>query len=214
MATAIAEERAHAAQDRRSAALDRENARFDRSAALADRLIASRYRLGSEADRDGSHHDREHSASDRRDAAFDGLSGAYSREAGLIELGREVLRAHKTGGLMAVGYVHLAGLGIERHGGDYTAVDRDLAEVVGLLRPFFNSYDLIVRMSSEQLLCVLTGHEVAAATERFQQVRAGLAHAAPAPVSARIGFGMLQADDSPTQVVRRAFSAALADQGT
>ena len=58
--------------------------------------------------------------------------------------------------------------------------DRDLAGVVAFLRPFFNPYDIIVRMSSEQLLCFLTGYELAAVTERFALIRAGLARAAPA----------------------------------
>ncbi len=213
LAKAVIEERAYAERDRRSAAVDRNNARFDRTSALADRLIASRCRLGSEADRGGSQQDRQHSASDRHDAAFDGLSGAYSREAGLIELNREVLRAHETGGLLAVGYVHLDSLEIGQYHGDYAAVDRDMADVVGFLRPFFKRYDIIVRMSSEQLLCVLTGYDSAAVTERFEQIRVGLAQATPAPVLARIGFAILGAHDSPTVLVRRAFVAALAEGG-
>ncbi len=70
---------------------------------------------------------------------------------------REVLRAHETGGLLAVLYSHLDGLENKQDRGDVVAVERDMAEIVSFLRPFFNPYDIIIRMSSEQFLCVLTG---------------------------------------------------------
>ena len=60
---------------------DREHARRDRVAAANDRADAALDRQTASADRTAA-------ALDRRQACLDGLTGAFNREAGLLELGR------------------------------------------------------------------------------------------------------------------------------
>jgi predicted signal transduction protein with EAL and GGDEF domain len=91
--------------DRAAAAADRAAAAADRDAAARDREEAARERLAAENMCDAL----------RRRVAIaetDQLTGARTRAAGLVDLDREIARAHRTGGLLVAVYVDVVGLKI------------------------------------------------------------------------------------------------------
>lgn len=79
-------DRGYAHIDRVAAGNDRADAAIDRQEALADRMAAAR---------------------DRRQASLDGLNGVYNREAGMVELDREVARAARTGRQLVVAFLNV-----------------------------------------------------------------------------------------------------------
>jgi GGDEF domain-containing protein len=164
----------HDRKDRAAAATDRTNAGFDRSSAKADRKLGSKFRELSSVDRLGAGADRGAAKIDRQVASRGDLSGAYSREAGLVELDRELLRARDTEQALSVAYLEVDGLDSVDNPAGHVVIDRNLAHVVSALRHVIKPYDVIVRMGDEQLLCVFAGHDESAAAQRIDAVSAEL----------------------------------------
>lgn len=86
---AAAADRAAASSDGRGEATDRLQAADDREAAAADRVVA---------------------AEDRVISSIDEVSGAYRRDAGTLEMEREMARATRTDQAMVLAFVDVDGL--------------------------------------------------------------------------------------------------------
>jgi diguanylate cyclase (GGDEF)-like protein len=179
-----AADRAGALQDRRRAATDRTHAADDREAAAADRVRSA-----------------------REQAAFsiDELTGAHRREAGLVELRREMVRAKRTKQPLALAFVDVDDLKGTNDSLGHAAGDRLLRETADCIRTYLRSYDLIIRFGGDEFLCALLDMNVAEATERFSLVSANLAATCQASVT--VGLAELEADDALEDLIARADEA-------
>ena len=173
-------DRARAYGDRVAAANDRADAATDRQAALADRMAAAR---------------------DRRQAAVDGLTGAYNREAGLLELGRDVARAARSGRLLIVAFIDVDHLKIINDEQGHAAGDRALITVADVLHTTLRPYDLVIRYGGDEFICAAEGIDLHAARLRFIRVNELLARAG---LSVTAGLAKLRTGDTIEQVIARA----------
>lgn len=182
MISAAEYDRSHAHVDRVAAANDRADASVDRHEALADRMAAAR---------------------DRRHASLDGLTGTYNREAGLLELSRDLARASRSAQLMVVAFVDVDGLKLINDGRGHAAGDRALVAVADALQAALRPYDLVVRYGGDEFLCAAEGIDVHAARIRFTQVNELLTKAVPG-LSVTAGLAKLRSGDSTEAVIARA----------
>ena len=180
-------DRGYAHIDRVAAGNDRADAAIDRQEALADRMAAAR---------------------DRRQASLDGLTGVYNREAGMVELNRDVARAARTGRQLVVAFLdvdHLKSIN-DRHG--HAAGDRALIAVADTLTTVLRPYDLIIRCGGDEFLCAAEGIDIDAARSRFDHVNELLGSAEPRPgdhaVSITTGLAQLTAGETTDSVIGRA----------
>lgn len=190
-------------QDRDTAARDRKHAALDRWVSSADRLIASSQRGRSQQDRRTSQDDRAAAALDRADAAFGGMNHVYPRAAGLTELCREVARAHRMHQPLALICLDLASPAVRKR----ADVDRGMAQVTTTLRAHLRPYDVIVRLASHEVLCVIAGSHVETVERRIELIDADLAQAFSSE-SVNAGAAELKGDDTPDQLLARAQAAA------
>lgn len=215
---ALAFDHASEIQDDRAAARDeradlREEAADDRDpAAASDRTGASIDRQLSAANRDNAADDRENAAKDRVTAArdretssIDGLTGAHRRDAGILELEREVARAKRTGQSLLIAFVDVDGLKTTNDSKGHAAGDELLRQTVACLRNHLRSYDLIVRYGGDEFVCCLVELSPAAASLRFDAVNADLAMTFDGSIT--VGVAELGPDDSPQKVIGRADEA-------
>jgi diguanylate cyclase (GGDEF)-like protein len=182
--------RAQAASDRAAAATDREQGARDRLQALADREALTRALAITE---------------------IDPLTGARTRAAGLIDFDHEVDRSRRTGGTIVVAYVDAVGLNRVNDGDGHDAGDRLLKRVVALITEHLRSYDLIVRLAGDELLCAMSDMTLADARERFSSIAGALAGASEA-AAIRTGFAQLTAGESATELIARADSQLIASR--
>jgi diguanylate cyclase (GGDEF)-like protein/PAS domain S-box-containing protein len=180
-----ASDRRQAAQDRRAAATERTQADLDRDTALADRGASAR---------------------EREYAALDDLTGVYLRAAGFVELEREMARARRREQPLVLAFVDVDHLKAINDSRGHAAGDRMLLEVANTLRATLRSYDLIIRYGGDEFVCVISGLNMADATNRLALVNAALAEA-PEHGSVTVGLAKLRADDSPEDFVARADAA-------
>ena len=175
-------DRVYSHVDRVAAANDRTDAALDRHEALADRMAAAR---------------------DRRQACLDGLTGAYNREAGMVELNRDLARAARTGQLVVVAFLdvdHLKAIN-DTHG--HAAGDRALIAVADALTAALRPYDLVVRYGGDEFLCAVQDIDVQGARLRFGRVNEHLARTANG-VAVTAGVALLRAGESTDEVIARA----------
>lgn len=180
--SAAESDRGHARVDRIAAANDRADASVDRHEALADRMAAAR---------------------DRRQASLDGLTGTYNREAGLLELNRDLARAARSGQLIVVAFVDVDGLKAINDGRGHAAGDRALIAVADGLLAVLRPYDLVVRYGGDEFLCAAEGIDVHAARTRFTRVNELLTKAVPG-LTVTAGLAKLRSGDSTDAVIARA----------
>lgn len=182
------EERDERAEVRDQRAEAREDAapRFDHEAA-ADRAGARRDRQGGASDRTHARDDREAASSDRSLSAHeravylvDDLTGAYRRDAGIMELEREISVAARTQQSFVLVFIDVDDLKATNDSLGHAAGDKLLAQVVDTIRRRVRSYDVIVRWGGDEFLCGLLDIGLEEAGERFAGVNADLAaqHAA------------------------------------
>lgn len=181
---AAAADRAGALRDRRDGASDRTQAADDREAALVDRVLAAR---------------------DRTASSIDELTRAYRREAGIVELEREIARSKRTKQPFALAFVDVDGLKITNDSRGHAAGDQLLRETVDSIRANIRSYDLIIRFGGDEFLCALHDVSEAEAAERFSLVNADLAATRQASVT--VGLAELEPDDALEDLVSRADKA-------
>jgi diguanylate cyclase (GGDEF)-like protein len=191
-----AQNRKRAAEDRAAAAEGRARAAADREQATKDREQAARDRLEAEQDRVALLRQIAISESDP-------LTGARTRAAGLSDIEREIDRARRTNGQLAVAYVDVIGLKAANDRLGHAAGDLLLQRVVHTVRSQLRSYDSVVRLGGDEFLCVMSGATVADARERFTAVDTSLA-APPDPCHIRVGFTALTPDDLAADLIERA----------
>jgi diguanylate cyclase (GGDEF)-like protein len=188
-----------------------------RKQAAADRLAALEARTRAAADREQAARDRERAAADRaraqrdRDALLqalaiaeiDELTGARTRAAGLADLEREIDRARRTDGRLAVGYIDVVGLKAVNDARGHAAGDALLAHAVHAIRAHLRSYDLIVRMGGDEFLFVMSDATMEVASKRFAAIQGALA-TDPDPCQVRVGIAALTAADGAAELIERA----------
>lgn len=206
------------ARDDRAEARDRGKASHSVTGAASDRREAKRDRGGSGGDRQDSGVDREASAEDRQRASaeraellIDGLTGAHRREAGMLELERSVMEAHRTGKGYVLAFIDVDGLRALNNSLGHAAGDQLLRQVVDTVRGVVREYDLIVRYGGDEFLCGLAGLRLPEATRRFEVANASLAVTQEAAVT--VGLAELTPGESLDQLIARADSEMYATRG-
>jgi len=200
---AISRERAADGVDA-GAAADRAGARRDRRGGASDRTQAA-------DDREAASADRALSAGDRAASSIDELTGAHRRDAGIVELQREIARAQRTNQPLALAFVDVDGLKGTNDTLGHGAGDRRLREAADAIRGYLRPYDLIVRFGGDEFLCALAGVTKADAAKRFTRVSADLA-ASDHLASVTIGFTELEADDALEDLIARADDAMYSER--
>jgi diguanylate cyclase (GGDEF)-like protein len=174
-------EQVRARQDRAAAARDRFHAKSDRAAARLDRIV---------------------SANERVESSIDGLTGAYRRDAGILELEHEIARAHRTGDAFVLAFVDVNNLKVRNDLHGHIAGDRLLRKIADTLRANVRSYDLVVRYGGDEFICGFPALDVNDAAERFAHINEDLASSDEASVA--FGLAELERDDSLTELIIRA----------
>ncbi len=179
-----------------------EGAASDRAEASRDRTGAAGDRTHAATDRQASASDRRLSARDRAASSIDALTGAYRREAGVIELQREVTRAQRTGAPFVLAFVDVDGLKATNDSLGHAGGDLLLAAVAVTLETNLRPYDLIIRFGGDEFVCGMQDVHLVEAEKRFAEVNAGLAAEQHASVS--VGLAQLEAVDTVEELIRRA----------
>jgi diguanylate cyclase (GGDEF)-like protein len=184
-----ASDRIKARQGRQDSAIDRAHAAADRHAAATDRIAA---------------------ANDRAASSIDQLTGAYRRDAGMVELERETARANRTGQPFVLAFIDVDGLKATNDTLGHAAGDLLLRRVVDTIRTQLRSYDLIVRFGGDEFVCALLALDLDRAAERFTLIRASLAAEAHASIS--VGLAEYRLHDSLETLLARADQTLLAER--
>jgi diguanylate cyclase (GGDEF)-like protein len=208
---------ASAARDHRADERDERAEARERTAdvvdveARVDRRGASRDRQGSSSDRTRSADDRRASSADRADSAqdrvvssIDVLTGAHRRDAGIVEMGREVARAQRTKQPLTLAFVDVDHLKETNDCSGHIAGDRLLRATADAIRTNLRSYDLIIRYGGDEFVCALLDMTVAQAAGRFSLVNTDLA---AQQASVTVGLAHLEADDALEDLIARADNA-------
>jgi diguanylate cyclase (GGDEF)-like protein len=139
----------------------------------------------------------------RDEATVDELTGALRRNGGFVALAKEVERSRREGHSLVVGFVDVDGLKEVNDTRGHLSGDELLKAVVCALRASMRSYDVLVRYGGDEFVCSFGGATVAAAEQRFEQVRALLRQAAPGR-SVSAGFAEVRPGDDLETVICRA----------
>lgn len=177
----------------------------DRAAARRDRQGGANDRIHAGDDREAASTDRTVSARERAVFLVDELTGAHRREAGIMELEREINRAKRTKEPFVLAFIDVDGLKMRNDSLGHAAGDQLLRQVADTIRGHVRSYDLIVRYGGDEFLCGLLDMDIAAAAERFTSVNADLATIEGASITA--GLAGLVTDDSLEDLIGRADEA-------
>ena len=199
------------ARDARAAAREALVGRLD-PAAVTDRAGARRDRQGSATDRINARNDRLAAADDRATSAderrlflIDGLTGARRRDAGMMELEREISRAKRTRQSFVLAFIDVDGLKVINDSRGHAAGDQLLAQVAAAVRSHVRPYDLIVRYGGDEFLCGLLDLRIEDTVARFALVNDRLARECLASVT--VGLAELTADDDLRDLIDRADAA-------
>ena len=182
-------------RDQRAAARDERAEARERAADVVD--------PGAAEDRQAASADRVLAARERVESSIDGLTRAYRREAGIVALEREIVRAKRTCQPFTLAFVDVDDLKGTNSSGGHAAGDRLLRGAVTAIRRHLRSYDLIVRFGGDEFLCGLPDVAAGEAARRFSLVNEDLAgmHA-----SVTVGITQLEGDSSLQDLI------ALADE--
>lgn len=177
----------------------------DRAGALRDRRGGASDRVQAADDRDASSMDRALSARERRTSCLDELTGAHRRDAGMVELEREMARAKRLKQAFTLAFVDVDDLKNTNDSLGHVAGDRLLRQATDSIRRRLRSYDLIIRYGGDEFLCVLADMTMAQAAQRFSLVNAELTESQQTSVS--VGLAELSADDDCEDLIARADKA-------
>jgi len=177
----------------------------DRAGALRDRRGGASDRVQAADDRDASSMDRAISARERRASCIDELTGAHRRDAGMVELEREIARAKRSKQPFTLAFIDVDDLKHTNDSLGHVAGDRLLRQATDSIRGHLRSYDLIIRYGGDEFLCALPDVTTAQAAERFSLVNADLTESQQASVS--VGLAELGADDACEDLIARADKA-------
>ncbi|GAC1441395.1 MAG: hypothetical protein NVSMB55_09020 [Mycobacteriales bacterium] len=189
--------------DRGAGATERGHAEHDRDTALADRGAGAVERNRAEQDRGTALADRGAAADDRAHASVDALTGVYARGAGLLELSREVGRAHRSDGPMTVAFVDVDGLKAANDEHGHSIGDDILRAVAGTLTDQLRFHDLVFRYGGDEFICALHDMSLDDVVQRFVAVNRLLAELPMRP-SVSVGYAVLQPGEGAEQLVGRA----------
>jgi diguanylate cyclase (GGDEF)-like protein len=196
------------ARDTRAATRDERREKID-VAAAADRAGARRDRRGGASDRDQAADDREAAASDRELSAqervvssIDALTGAYRRDAGTLELRREMERAKRTERPLVLAFVDVDGLKSKNDSAGHLAGDQLLQKIVETIRTHLRNYDLIVRFGGDEFLCAFLDVSASEVVKRFEAVNATLAEDTGASIT--VGLAEMRSEDSLEDLIAHA----------
>ena len=178
------------------------HAAADRAGAKQDRQDSAGNRSHSGDDREAASADRVHSARERAELLLDRLTGVHRRDPGLLELDREVTKAHRTSTSFVLAFIDIDGLKTLNDTEGHAAGDALLSQVVDTVRGVVREYDLIVRYGGDEFLCGLLGLDLSEVQERFQIANASLAVTREAQVS--VGLAELAPDESLEELIDRA----------
>jgi len=153
-------------------------------------------------DRDRTAEGRSDAAHEREELLLDGLAHAHRRESGLLELEREITKAHRTGKPFVLAFIAVDGLKTVNDSRGHTAGDELLRQVVDTIRGVVREYDLIVRYGGDEFLCGLGGLHLPEAGRRFEAANASLAVTDQASIS--VGLAELEPDESLHDLIARA----------
>jgi len=137
-------------------------------------------------------------------SSIDALTGTHRRDAGLIELEREVARAKRTQQLLTLAFADVDRLKETNDSSGHIAGDRLLRTTADAIRTHLRSYDLIIRYGGDEFVCALIDMTMAQAAERFSLVNTDLA---AQQASVTVGLGELRADDALEDLIARADKA-------
>jgi diguanylate cyclase (GGDEF)-like protein len=146
----------------------RAGAASDRSAAAVDRQMASK-------DRDAAAADRDAATSEIARLIRDELTGVYRRSEGRKELGREILKARRTGEPFTLAFIDVDHLKATNDELGHEAGDRLLARVAASIQSVVREYDVVVRYGGDEFLCGALGLTLADAHSRFEQLNSVMA---------------------------------------
>ena len=197
------------ARDQRARARD-EAAVSDRAAAHRDREGAASDRLQAADDREAAASDRIISARERAISSIDELTGAHRRDAGTLELERELARAKRTGQSLVLAFIDVDGLKERNDLLGHAAGDQLLRSTVNSLCTQLRSYDLIVRFGGDEFVCALFDMSVSEAATRFQAINADLAGTSNGSIT--VGLTELRADDTLEGLIARADEALYSER--
>jgi diguanylate cyclase (GGDEF)-like protein len=178
--------------------------------ARRDRFAAARDRFHAKSDRAAARLDRVVSAIERVESSIDGLTGAYRRDAGMLELEHEVTRARRTGDTFVLAFVDVNNLKARNDTLGHLAGDQLLRKIADTLRANVRSYDLVVRYGGDEFVCGFPALNVREAAERFDRINGDLAATAEASVA--FGLAELEMDDSLADLIIRADSIMYANR--
>ncbi|MEA2429089.1 MAG: diguanylate cyclase [Thermoleophilaceae bacterium] len=198
------------AEGRDRAANDREGADRRSSMRTSEQVLAARDREEAVRDRAAASRDRERAAEDRQQAArdraesgIDGLTGTLRRDRGVVDLQREIDRAHRSDGRFVLAFVDVDGLKAINDLEGHAAGDQLLRAVGDALRTGLRSYDLVVRYGGDEFLCALPGTNLEGARRRFDEVAQDLTERSPG-ASVSIGLAALENTDTLGELITRA----------
>ena len=176
-------------RDRQGGASDRTQAADDRKAASVDRGLGARERVA---------------------LSIDELTGAHRREAGIVELEREIERAIRTKQPFLLAFVDVDKLKATNDSLGHAAGDQRLLQTVALAREHLRSYDLIIRFGGDEFVFALPDLTMEEAVKRFSLINVALGAAQQGSVT--VGLAELQADDAVTDLIARADEAMYAER--
>lgn len=174
----------------------------DRAGAKRDRQVSAGDRRHSEDDREAASADRVHSSRERAAMLLDGLTGAHRRDPGLLELEREVTKAHRTATSFVLAFVDVDGLKTLNDSQGHAAGDELLTQVADTIRGVVREYDLIVRYGGDEFLCGFLDLDLAETRRRFEAANASLAVTREAHFTA--GLAELSPDETLDDLIVRA----------
>ena len=200
--TSAARDRIHALDDRRQAAVSRMSAKSDRVTATLRRDSVSVGRTDAEARRVASGTDVGGPPRQRTHVSLDPLTGALLPGPGFLALDREMATAARTAQPLSVGVVAVDVLTAINDIDDPAVIDQMLTQVMATLVTTLRSYDLIIRYSNREFLCVLSDLGASDADARFDVLRS-LMNTGPVTL-VRIGVDQLRSEDSAEALIARA----------
>jgi diguanylate cyclase (GGDEF)-like protein len=193
------------ARDRAAAGSVDADVLSDRAEALRDRRGAARDRAHAAEDREAAWSDRAVSADERMVSSIDGLTGVHRRDAGVVELEREIARAQRTEQTYVIAFVDVDGLKVRNDTLGHAAGDVLLRRVADSIRGHLRSYDLVVRFGGDEFVCGLFDLTLEESLARFALVNADLGRVHGASVT--VGLAELDGDDSLEELIARADAA-------
>jgi diguanylate cyclase (GGDEF)-like protein len=137
-------------------------------------------------------------------AGIDDLTGALCRRRGFPALQHELDRCRRSKTNLVLSFVDVDGMKRVNDTRGHLAGDELLREVAVNLQASLRSYDVVMRFGGDEFVYSLAGATIGDAVDRFEKLRASLAHINGDSVSA--GFAELSRDDTLDTMIARADS--------